>query len=155
MVVNVTHQYKLSTSSPRIFLECFASQLLKKTPSLEVSIKDRNFFCGGSVLSLPTIIHFNQRFFSSVLLFDDNKIKVARKAEKLEKENPVGLAGEGNRWKGNIREGSRESKTRTVLELSFRVGLLATSFIYSLRLSQFNLSKIRSTQGYFSNFEAK
>ena len=48
-------------------------------------------------------------------MFDDNEIKMARKLRKKQKENPVGCTGEGKRWKGNIREGSRESKTGTVL----------------------------------------
>ena len=42
------------------------------------------------------------------MLFDDNEIKMARKPVKKQKENPVGCTGEGKRWKGNIREGSRE-----------------------------------------------
>jgi len=54
-------------------------------------------------------------------LFDDNKIKIARKPGKKPKENLVACTGEGKRWKGNIREGSRECKTRTVLELSLAV----------------------------------
>ena len=51
------------------------------------------------------------------LLFDDSKIRMARKPEKKEKENPVGCTGEGKRRKGNIREG----KTGTVLQLSLEV----------------------------------
>ena len=45
-----------------------------------------------------------------LLLFDDNKITMARKPGKKMKENPVGYTGEGTRWKGNVREG----KTGTV-----------------------------------------
>ena len=45
------------------------------------------------------------------LSFDDNK-----KPEKIQKENTVGGTGEGTRWKGNIKEGWRESKTGTVLQ---------------------------------------
>ena len=44
-------------------------------------------------------------------MFDDNKIKMARKRGKKQKINLVGCTGEGKRWKGNIREGSREGKT--------------------------------------------
>ena len=32
-----------------------------------------------------------------VLLFDDNRIKMARKSGKKQKENPVGFTGEGKR----------------------------------------------------------
>ena len=52
-----------------------------------------------------------------LLLFDNNKIKMARKPRKEQKENPVGCNGEGERWKRNIRQG----KTRTVLELILEV----------------------------------
>ena len=40
-----------------------------------------------------------------LLLFDDNKIKVARKPGKKQKQNPVGCTREGKRPKRNIREG--------------------------------------------------
>ena len=50
------------------------------------------------------------------MLFDDNKIKMTRKPGKKQKENTVGCAGEGN-----IRKGSREDKTGTVLDLSLYV----------------------------------
>ena len=43
---------------------------------------------------------------------------MAREPGKIWKENPVGCTGEDKRLKGNIREGSREVKTVTVLELS-------------------------------------
>ena len=59
-------------------------------------------------------------------MFGDNKIKMARKHGKKQKKNPVGCIGEGKRWKGNIREGSREGKTGTVLELSLEVRLVLT-----------------------------
>ena len=48
----------------------------------------------------------NQKYL--FLLFDENKMKMARKKQK-------------ERWKGNIREGSGEGKTGTVLELSLDV----------------------------------
>ena len=54
-----------------------------------------------------------------LLLFGDNKIKMARKPGKKPKKNPV--TGKGERLKGNIREGSREDKTGTILELSLEV----------------------------------
>ena len=54
----------------------------------------------------------------NLLLFDDNKIKTARKPEKKQKEYPVGCTGEGKRLNGNIREGPKEGKTGNVLELS-------------------------------------
>ena len=57
-----------------------------------------------------------------MLLFDDDKIKMTRKPEKKEKENPVRCIGEGKKRKRNIREVSREGKTGTVLELSLEVG---------------------------------
>ena len=49
------------------------------------------------------------------------KIKMARKSiqqDKNGKEARIGCTEEGKRLKGNIREGSREGKTGTVLELS-------------------------------------
>ena len=46
-----------------------------------------------------------------------NRMKMARKPGKKQKENLVRLSGEGNTCYGNIREGSREDKTGTVLEV--------------------------------------
>ena len=43
---------------------------------------------------------------------------MARKPGNNQKENPLGSTGEGKKGKGNIREGARESKTETVLELN-------------------------------------
>ena len=43
---------------------------------------------------------------------------MARKPGKKQKENLVGCTGEGKTWEGNIRVGSREGLTGTVLELS-------------------------------------
>ena len=54
-----------------------------------------------------------------LLLFDDNKIKMAKKPGEKQKENPVGCTWEGKTWKGNIREGSREGKTWTVMGVEF------------------------------------
>ena len=51
-------------------------------------------------------------------LLDENKIRIARKPGKKHKEIPLGCTEEGKRWKENIREGSREGRTRTSLELS-------------------------------------
>ena len=45
-------------------------------------------------------------FWYISFLFDDNKITMAKKLEKIQKENPVEYTGEGNRLKGNIREGN-------------------------------------------------
>ena len=42
-------------------------------------------------------------------LFDDNKIKMARKPGRIWKGNPVGCNGEGKRRNGNIREGKTRS----------------------------------------------
>lgn len=56
-----------------------------------------------------------------LLLFDENKMKLARKSGKKQNGNPVGCTGESKRLKGNIREGSKEGKTGTVLELSLEV----------------------------------
>ena len=42
-----------------------------------------------------------------LLLFDDNKMKMARKPGKKQKENPVGCTGEGKRCKGNERRAQR------------------------------------------------
>ena len=38
-----------------------------------------------------------------LLLFDDNKVKKARKPGKKQKENPIGRTGEGKRVKENER----------------------------------------------------
>ena len=54
---------------------------------------------------------------SFMLLFDDNKIQMARKPGKKQKENPVEFTGEDEKWKGNTIEG----KTGTVLELNLEV----------------------------------
>ena len=67
-----------------------------------------------------------------LLLFDDNKIKMARKPAKKQKENPVECTGEGKRWKGNIWEGLIKSKMETVLEL--REGKTETVFEPSLEV---------------------
>ena len=42
-----------------------------------------------------------------MLLFDDNKVKIARKPGKKQKKNPVGCNGEAKRWKGNKRSVQR------------------------------------------------
>ena len=55
------------------------------------------------------------------MLLDNNKIKMAKKPGKKQKENPVSCSDEGKRWKGNIREGSSEGRTGTVSELSLKV----------------------------------
>ena len=44
-----------------------------------------------------------------LLLFDDNEMKIAKEQQK---KNLVGCTREGNRWKGNIRKGSREKARR-------------------------------------------
>ena len=46
---------------------------------------------------------------------------MARKPGKKQKENKVGCTGEGKRRKGNIREGLRDGKTGTVMELSLEL----------------------------------
>ena len=51
------------------------------------------------------------------MLLDYNKIKMERKPGQKQKENPVGCTGEGKRWRGNIKEGSREGKMGTFLEV--------------------------------------
>ena len=56
--------------------------------------------------------------FYRLFLFDDNKIKMARKPGKQLKENPAGCTEEVRRWN---REGSIEVKTGTVLEMSLEV----------------------------------
>ena len=50
------------------------------------------------------------------LLFDDNRIKMARKPGKKQKENPVVCTRERKRI---IRKGLREGKTGTVSELKW------------------------------------
>ena len=54
-----------------------------------------------------------------LLWFDDNKIKMARKSGKKQKENLAGCNGDGKRRKGKV--GSGEGETGTVLELSLEV----------------------------------
>ena len=54
-------------------------------------------------------------------MFDDNKINMARKPGKKQRENPVGCTREGKILKGNIRLELRECKTGTVLEFSLEV----------------------------------
>ena len=46
---------------------------------------------------------------------------MARKPRKKQMGNTVGCTGKGKRWKGNVREESREGKMGTVLELSLEV----------------------------------
>ena len=40
---------------------------------------------------------WNLLLSQKVLFFDDNKVKIARKPGKKQKENPVGYTGEGKR----------------------------------------------------------
>ena len=54
----------------------------------------------------------------------DNKIEMAKKPGKKQKENPVGCTGESKR--GNIREG----KTGTVMELEFKGEVTLVRFLY-------------------------
>ena len=75
---------------------------------------------------MKDILYF-QWFFTLLtyvllLLFND-KIKMARKPGKKQKEDPVGCTGEGKRWEGNIREGLRKVKTETVMELNLEADL--------------------------------
>ena len=85
------------------------------------------FLCTALIacdIDLHLISHesFSRLLFTSVvrfclhLLFDGNKIKIARNSEKKQKENPVGCTEEGKIWKENIRQGSREDTTGIVLE---------------------------------------
>ena len=46
---------------------------------------------------------------------------MARMSGKKQEENQVGCTGEGKRWKVDMREGSREDKAGTVLQLSLEV----------------------------------
>ena len=50
-----------------------------------------------------------------MLLFDDNKGRLASMPGKTQKQNPVGCIEEGKRLIGNIREASREDKTGGVV----------------------------------------
>ena len=70
---------------------------------------------------ISTLGRLPWNFDQSLLLFNDNKIKIAWKPGKKQKENPVRCTKEGERWKGNIRERSREGKTVIVVELSLEV----------------------------------
>ena len=47
-----------------------------------------------------------------LLFFGDNKLKMARKPGKKQKENPVGYTGKGKRWKGNRRRRGTENIKR-------------------------------------------
>ena len=51
-----------------------------------------------------TAIPGNWPILTPMLLFDDNKIKMARKWGKKQMRNPAGCAGEGKRRKGNKRK---------------------------------------------------
>ena len=42
-----------------------------------------------------------------MLLFDDNKVKMAKKPGKKQNEKPVGRSGDGKRGKGNKRRVQR------------------------------------------------
>ena len=53
------------------------------------------FFC--VVVFSPVCVVFN--YWSLLLLFDDNKLKMARKPGKILKEKPVECTGEDKRWK--------------------------------------------------------
>ena len=70
--------------------------------------------------SCVTILFFSRNFWF-LLLVVDNKMKMARKPGKKQKENPVRCSGEDKRWKGNIREASGKGKPGTVMELSLEV----------------------------------
>ena len=55
----------------------------------------KNAICGQMFTSW---IHRHELLSSAVLLlFDDNKVKMARKPGKIWKENPVGGTGKGKR----------------------------------------------------------
>ena len=85
-----------------------------------------------------------------LFLFDDNKIKMARKPGKKQKKTPVGYTLEGKRWKGNIRERSRAGKTGTVLGLSLEV---TSNFSVIFRqISVLFHVKFQSLQSNFSLF---
>ena len=65
---------------------------------------------------------YNDNCYSDNLNGYKNKIKMSRKPGKRQKENPARCTEEGKRWKGNIREGSREGKAGTVLSWDWREG---------------------------------
>ena len=78
---------------------------------------------------------------NNLLLFDDNKINMARKPGKKQKENPVMFTGEGKRVKGNIRERSKEGKTGTVLELSLKIKSWQSCTRFSFSEKYWNVGK--------------
>ena len=78
------------------------------------------------------------RNMSILLLFDDNMIKMARKPEKKQKENPVVRIGEGKKMKNKYKRRvnrSREGKTGTVLELSLEsIAIIFKNFDSHLKI---------------------
>ena len=56
------------------------------------------------------------------------RLKIARKPGKKQKENPVRCTGECKTW--DIREGSREGKTGTVLESQIIITLFVLQGLY-------------------------
>ena len=86
-----------------------------------------------------------------MLLFDNNKMKMARKPGKKQKENAVACTGEGKRWKENIWDESREVKTGTVLELSFGgIHLLFFNYFLSLIIVISGYSAVTGNQTFIS-----
>ena len=55
----------------------------------------------------PTVDPVAELGVEKLLLFDDNKVKMARMRRKKQKENPVGCIGEGKDEK-EIREGTEK-----------------------------------------------
>ena len=48
-------------------------------------------------MEISTFMKIADKYLSSTLLFDENKLKMARRPGKKQKENPVGDTGEGKR----------------------------------------------------------
>ena len=82
---------------------------------------------------LPTLL---------LLLFDDNKIKVARKPGKKQKQNPVGCTREGKRPKRNIREGYKAGKTLVTLHPNKCNGYMLFPNINKLYHDQENITSL-------------
>ena len=72
-------------------------------------------------LSSSKLIEYLRNLEQQLLLFDDDKIEIARKPGKKQKGNQVGYIGDSKRWIGNIRKGYREGKTVTVSVFSLEV----------------------------------
>ena len=74
--------------------------------------------------------------------------KLAKKPGKKQKENRLGCTGEGKRLKGNLREGSKEGKPRTVLKLSY-IYIYISSFCHNFEFENISYLPVIFRKQYF------